>query len=58
MRSGAPGAEVVAARVDEPEGLLGAAGQEDRVADDLAVEIDVGLGDGGDAGELRWEAWT
>jgi hypothetical protein len=45
---------VVAAGIDETEGLLGAVGHEHGVADDLAVEINVGLGVDGDAGELRW----
>src|SRR6478609_3073004 len=52
---GRAGTEVVAAGIDEPEGLLRAVGHQHGVADNLAVEVDVGLGVDGDAGELRGE---
>ena len=48
-------AKVIAAWVDEPEGLLGAIGHDERVTDHLAVEIDIRLGVGGDVGELGWK---
>ena len=47
------GAEVVGAGVDQADRLLGAIGGEDRVGDDLAIEVDVGFGDGGDVFEFH-----
>lgn len=49
---GLGGAEVEIARIDEPEGFLAAVREQDAVADDFAVEIDVGFGDSGDSGEF------
>ena len=45
-------AEVIRARIDDAERLFLAGGKKDSVADDAAVEVDVGLGHGGNAGKL------
>jgi hypothetical protein len=42
---------------DQAEGLLAAVGQQDGVADDFAVEIDIGLGDGGDVAKFSGYGW-
>ena len=42
------GAEVEAAGIDEAKGLLGAAGEDDGVAYDFAIKVNIGFGDGGD----------
>lgn len=49
------GAEVVGTGIDEPERFLGAIREEDGMADDFAVEINVGLGEDRDVGELSGE---
>ena len=46
------GAEVERARVNQAERLLAAVGEQQTVADDFAVEIDVGLRDSGDTLKL------
>ena len=52
---GRAGAEIIRAGADEAEGLFRRIGEEDGVADDVAVEVDVGLGHDGDGGELGRE---
>lgn len=52
---GEVGAEVVLAGADEAEGFAFAIGEENCMADDTAIEVDVGLGDCGDAIELGWD---
>ena len=49
---GGLGIKVVGAGADEAEGFLGAVGKDEGVADDAAVEVHVGLGGDGDAGEF------
>ena len=48
-------AEVVFARMDEAEGFFGTVVEEDAMADNLALEVDVGLGDRGDVIKRRWD---
>ena len=54
---GLVGAEMEFAGEDEAEGFSGAIGQQNGVADDLAVEIDVGLGDSGDVAKFSGYGW-
>jgi hypothetical protein len=50
---GFPRAEMEFARINQTESLFAAIGKNNGVADDFAIEINVGLCDGGDAGKLR-----
>jgi len=40
-------------RVDQAERLLGTITEQDRVADHLSLEVDIGFGDRGDVFELE-----
>lgn len=45
--------EVIGAGINQPQRLLAAIGENEAVTHDVAVEIDVGLGDRGNVGELH-----
>lgn len=44
--------KMVTTSIDKTEGLLGAVGEDDGMADDFAIEIDVGFGEDGYLAEL------
>ena len=47
-------AEVVIAGVNQTKRLLAAVGENQAVADDFTLKIDIGFGDGRDIAELVW----
>ena len=51
------GAEMEFAGKNQAQGLADAVGQQNGVADDLALEINVGLGDSGDVAKFSGYGW-
>ena len=48
-------AEVEFSRIDQAQGFLGLIREEEGMADDAAVEVDIGFCDGSDIAEFGWD---